>query len=131
MVGALGPGPLPPLNPALYVTHIPKCNEPAKTQGNYNCGLTILIVFLFSLCRLRNTTQLRSGTVDKSKWPVFLQNASGNPSLETRFWSLGLEGLRSRLGLEGFRSRYRALRLETLHGLFFMKFYMELLKKRF
>jgi len=47
--------------------------------------------------------------------------------------SLGLEGLRSRLGLglEGFRSR--ALRLETLrlHGLFFMKFYKEFLKKRF
>jgi len=45
-----------------------------------NCGLTILIVSLFSQCRLRNTTQLRSGTVDKSKWPVFLQNASGNPT---------------------------------------------------
>ena len=43
-----------------------------------NCGLTIFIVSLFSLCRLRNTAQLRSGTVDKSKWPVFLQNASGN-----------------------------------------------------
>jgi len=44
--------------------------------------------------------------------------------LETRFWSLGLEGLRSRLGLglEGFRSRSRALRLETLHRLFFIKF---------
>jgi len=48
------------------------------------------------------------------------------------FWSLnfGLEGLRSRLGLEGFRSR--ALRLETLHRLFFMKFCKkEFLKKRF
>ena len=30
-----------------------------------NCGLTILIVTLFSLCRLRITTQLRSGAVDK------------------------------------------------------------------
>ena len=42
------------------------------------------------------------------------------------FWKLGLghglEGLRSRLGLEGFRSRSRALRLKTLHRLFFMKF---------
>jgi len=40
------------------------------------------------------------------------------------FWSLGLEGLRSLLGLglEGFRSRSRALRLETFHRLFFMKF---------
>jgi len=35
---------------------------------------------------------------------------------------LGLEGLRSRLGLEGFRTRSRALRLETLHRLLFMKF---------
>jgi len=43
------------------------------------------------------------------------------------FWSLGLEGLRSRFGLEGFRSR--ALRLETLHRLFFMKFCKEFLKK--
>jgi len=42
----------------------------------------------------------------------------------------GLEGLRSRLGLEGFRSR--ALRLETLYRLFFMKFCeKEFLKKRF
>jgi len=49
------------------------------------------------------------------------------------FWSLdpGLEGLRSRLGFEGFRSRSRALRLETLHRLFFMKFCKEFLKKRF
>jgi len=47
------------------------------------------------------------------------------------FWSLGLEGLRSRLGLEGFRSRSRALRLETLHRLFFMKICKEFFKKRF
>jgi len=45
------------------------------------------------------------------------------------FWSLGLEGLRSCLGLEGFRSRSRALRLETLHRIFFMKFCKEFLKK--
>jgi len=49
------------------------------------------------------------------------------------FWSLGLglEGLRSRLGLglEGFRSRSRAVRLETLHRLFFIKFCKEFLKK--
>jgi len=43
-----------------------------------NCGLTILIFSLFSLCRLQRTAQLRSGTVGKSKWPVFLQNESGN-----------------------------------------------------
>jgi len=54
------------------------------------------------------------------------------------FWSLSLglglgpEGLRSHLGLEGFRSRSRALRLETLHRLFFMKFCKkEFLEKRF
>jgi len=47
-------------------------------QNTGNCDLTILIASLFSLCRLRNTTQVRSGTADKSKWPVFLQNASGN-----------------------------------------------------
>ena len=41
------------------------------------------------------------------------------------FWSLGLEGL----GLEGFRSRSQALRLESLHRLFFMKFWMKFLKK--
>jgi len=49
------------------------------------------------------------------------------------FWSLGLEGPRSRLGLslEGFRSQSWALRLETLHRLFFMKFCKkEFLKKR-
>jgi len=45
-----------------------------------NCFWTVLIVSPFSLCRLRIRTQLRSGTVDKSKWPVFLQNASGNPT---------------------------------------------------
>jgi len=43
-----------------------------------NCGLTILIVSLLSLCRLRNTAQFRSGTVDRWKWPVFLQNESDN-----------------------------------------------------
>jgi len=46
------------------------------------------------------------------------------------FWSL--EGLRSRLGLEGFQSRSRALRLETLHRLFFMNFCKkELLQKQY
>jgi len=50
-----------------------------KYKQIINCGLTMLIVFLFSLCRLRNTAQLRSGTVDKSKWQVFLQNTSSNP----------------------------------------------------
>ena len=47
--------------------------------------------------------------------------------LETRF--LNSQSRRSRLGLEGFRSRSRALRLETLHRLFFMKFCKEFLEK--
>jgi len=51
--------------------------QPKYRQIMINCGLPILIVSLFSLWRLRNTTQLRSGTVEKSKWSVFLQNTSG------------------------------------------------------
>jgi len=53
---------------------------------------------------------------------VFEESSDGVS--RTVFSSLGLEGLRSRLGLclEGFRSRSRALRLETLHRLFFIKF---------
>ena len=46
------------------VTHTSKCNEPARIQANY-CGSTIVIVFLFSQCCLRITTQLSSGAVDK------------------------------------------------------------------
>jgi len=67
------------------VTHTPKCNEPVKIlyKQIINFGLTIRIVCLLHLCWLRNTAQLSSGTVDKSKWPVFLQNASGNPSGDT------------------------------------------------
>jgi len=56
-----------------------------KYRQIINCGLTILIVSLFSLYRLRNTTRLKPGTVDKSKWPIFLQNASGN-SIHTVFY---------------------------------------------
>jgi len=43
-----------------------------------NTGKLILIVFLFSLCRLRITTQLRSGAVDKMAG--MFQNALGNPT---------------------------------------------------
>jgi len=57
-------------------THRNVVSQP-KCRQIINCGLTVLIVSLFSLCRLRITTKLRSGTADKSKWPVFLQNASG------------------------------------------------------
>ena len=68
------------------------------------------------------------------KKPATLQKISPN-SRETRKvhnTGLGLEGLWSRLGLghEGFRSR--ALSLETVHRLFFIKFCKkEFLKKRF
>jgi len=59
-------------------------DSPAMNQPKYgqiiDCGLAILIVSLLSLCRLRNTSQLTCDTADQSKWPVFLQNASGNPS---------------------------------------------------
>ena len=48
-----------------HVTHTPKCNESAKIGQIINCRLTILIVSLFSLSRLRIMTQLRSGAVDK------------------------------------------------------------------
>ena len=45
-------------------THRNVTNQPKYGQI-INCGLTILIVSLFSLCCLRITTQLRSGAVDK------------------------------------------------------------------
>jgi len=48
-----------------HVTQTPKCNESTKIGQIIKCGLTILIVYLFSLCCLRITTQLRSVAVDK------------------------------------------------------------------
>jgi len=52
--------------------------------------------------------------------------------LKTRFLESRSRRSRLSLGFEGFRSRFRALRLETLHRLFFMKFCKkEFLKKRF
>jgi len=54
------------------------------TQPKYvqmiNCSLTILIVSLFALCRLRITTQITVDTALLAKGLVFLQNASGNPN---------------------------------------------------
>jgi len=118
-----------------------------------NCGLTTLIVSLFSLCRLQITTQLRSGAIDKIAgiftkriWQLYMcqpnelkreikkktVGAKRGPSK-----NLGGHGpprpplesplLRSRLGLEGFRSPSRALGLETLYTLFCMKFCKEFL----
>jgi len=45
-------------------THRNVTNQPKYGQI-INCGLTILIVYLFSVCRIRITTQLRSSAVDK------------------------------------------------------------------
>jgi len=40
----------------------------SQNAGRFvKCGLTILIISLFSLCHLRITTQLRSGTVDQGR----------------------------------------------------------------
>ena len=61
-------------------THTEMATSQPKYGQIFNCGLTIPIVSLFSLWPLRNATQLRSGAVDKSKWPIFLRNASENPA---------------------------------------------------
>ena len=45
-------------------THRNVTNQPKYGQI-INCGLTIPIVYLFSVCRIRITTQLRSSAVDK------------------------------------------------------------------
>jgi len=45
-------------------THTEIFWDSQNTGKTINCGLTI-IVSRFSLCRLRITTELRSGTVDK------------------------------------------------------------------
>ena len=51
-----------------HITHT-EINVTNQNQPNYgqtiDCGLTTLTVSLFSLCRLRIATQLRSGAVDK------------------------------------------------------------------
>jgi len=44
-----------------HVTHTPKCNDQTKIRANYLKKYSSL----FSLCRSRITTELRSGTVDK------------------------------------------------------------------
>jgi len=55
-------------------------SQPKYGQIIISCDLAIMIVSLFCLCRLRNATQLRSGTVDKM---AGIQNASGNPNIAT------------------------------------------------
>ena len=63
-----------------HVTHALKCNEMSQPKYGQmiNCGLTILIVSLFSLCRLRIKHSLDLALLPKC--PVFLQNAPGNPA---------------------------------------------------
>jgi len=56
-------------------THRNTTNQPKYGQ-NIKCSVTTLIVFLFSLCELRHSLDLALLT----KWPVFLQNAFGNPT---------------------------------------------------
>jgi len=43
-----------------HATHTPQCNDPPKIRAN-NLNNT----YSFSLCRLKITTELGSGTVDK------------------------------------------------------------------
>jgi len=57
-------------------THRNVTNQPKYGQM-INCGLTTLIVSLFSLCRLRITTQLRSGAV--GKMAVFFTKRTWQP----------------------------------------------------
>jgi len=65
-----------------------------KYRQVINCGLTILIVSLFSLCRLRIATQLRSGAVEKMTG--IFPKAFANP---TRVNQMNLNGkLRKKLG---------------------------------
>jgi len=97
-------------------THTPKCNESAKIRANHYCRLTILIVSLFSLCRLRITTQHRSGAVDKMGG--ILQNAFGNPAYVNQMIKLRkkLEGPKGGLSknLGGPWSTQAPLRIATV-----------------
>jgi len=46
-------------------THTPKCNESAKIRANYSLWLNNTDCLSVFLCRLRISTRLRSGAVDK------------------------------------------------------------------
>jgi len=50
---------------AIVTSHTHRNVISQSKYGQIDCGLAILIVSLFYLCRLRITTQLRSGAVDK------------------------------------------------------------------
>jgi len=60
-----------------YIIHTLKCNESAKIGQIINRGLTILIVsFPCAAYELRHSSDLAL----LRKWPIFLQNAFGNPT---------------------------------------------------
>jgi len=50
---------------AIITSHTPKCSEWAKNAGKLLIVAKRYSLSLLSLCRLRITTQLRSGAVDK------------------------------------------------------------------
>ena len=75
-------------------THRNVMNQPKYGQI-INCGLTTLTVSLFSLWRLRITTQITADMALLKKWPVFLQNASGNPRFDIRCGQESISNQRS------------------------------------
>jgi len=62
-----------------HVAHTPKCNDPPKIGANYLKNT--LLCFPCAAQELRQSLDLTLLT----KWPVFLQNAYGNPSWEAIF----------------------------------------------
>jgi len=75
----------------------------ASQNMGKNCGVTILIVSLFTLCRLRITTQFRFGTVDKMAgiftkhiWQPYLRYIVESPVFKSAQlasgWTSSLDG---------------------------------------
>ena len=96
-----------------------------RVDTNFNwLSLLIAAVILSPLLFFSLALILYTKIRVQANWPVTQLVRGGQ-----QWWSLGLEGLRSRLGLEGFRSRSWALHPEILHRLVFMKFCKEFLKK--
>jgi len=58
-------------------THTHRNVMSQSKYGQINCGLTILIVSDFHVLLTNYDTALNLALL--TKWPVFLQNASGNP----------------------------------------------------
>jgi len=68
---------------------------------------------LFSLRRLRITTSLDLGLALLTKWPVFLQNASGNPNRAPWRRGAALRLLPTYANSTFYRSRLRSARAES------------------